>query len=44
MLFLYRILINIIFFISPIIIIYRLLRKEDIKDLENFVFFKKKYQ
>ncbi len=44
MLFLYRILINIIFFISPIIIIYRLLRKkEDIKRFrEKFCFFSKK--
>ena len=43
MLFLYRILINIIFLLSPIIIIYRLLKKKKIlKDLKkNFVFFQK---
>ncbi len=44
MLILYRILINIIFFISPIIIVYRLIRKkEDIKRFkEKFCFFSEK--
>ena len=44
MLFLYRILINIIFFISPLIIIYRLIKKkEDIKRFkEKFCFFSEK--
>ncbi len=44
MLFLYRILINIIFLLSPIIIIFRLIRKkEDIKRFkEKFCFFSKK--
>ena len=44
MLILYRILINIIFFISPIIIIYRLIKKkEDIKRFkEKFCFFSEK--
>ena len=44
MLFLYRILINIIFLISPLIIIYRLIKKkEDIKRFkEKFCFFTKK--
>ena len=44
MLFFYRTLINIIFFVSPIIIIYRLIRKkEDIKRFkEKFCFFSEK--
>ena len=44
MLFLYRILINFIFIISPIIIIYRLIRKkEDLKRFkEKFCFFSEK--
>ena len=44
MLFLYRILINIIFLISPLIIIYRLIKKKRIsKGLKkNYVFFTKK--
>ena len=44
MLFLYRILINFIFLISPIIIIFRIARnKEDIKRFkEKFCFFSKK--
>ena len=40
MLFVYRILINIIFFLSPIIIIYRILnKKESLKDLKKNLFF-----
>ena len=40
MLVVYRILINLIFILSPIIIFFRLLKKEDLKDLKkNSVFF-----
>ena len=44
MLFLYRVLINFIFIISPVIIIYRLIRKkEDLKRFkEKFCFFSEK--
>ena len=40
----YRILINLIFVLSPLIILVRLIKKkEDLKDLKrNFVFFQKK--
>ena len=44
MLFFYKIIINLIFFFSPLIILFRLIKKKKIQlDLKkNFVFFQKK--